>query len=69
MQESKQKEAEAKQKEAEALAIAEKERAEKEKNRSALINIVKRLKIKGSSDEEIAEDTGLSSDEIRIILS
>ena len=69
--------------EAEALALADKERAEKEdalnqaenerkekeKNRSALVNMVKRLKSKGSTDDEIAEDTGLSPDDIRAILS
>ncbi len=48
-------------KEAEALALAE-------KNRSALVNMVKRLKSKGFTDEEIAEDTGLSTDEIRDII-
>ncbi len=50
---------------------AEKELAlvEKEKNRTALMNLVKRMKSKGYSDEEIAEDTGLSLDEIRAILS
>ncbi len=60
---------EANQKTSEALALAEKERAEKEKNRLALVNLVKRLKSKSFSEEDIAEDTGLSLDEIRIILS
>ena len=69
--------------EAAALALADKERAEKisalqresealaekEKNRAALINMVKRLKSKGFTDEEIAEDTGLATEEIRAILS
>lgn len=52
-------------------ALAEKESAlaEKEKTRSALVNMVKRLKNKGFTDEEIAEDTGLSTEEIRDILS
>jgi len=66
--EAKKREAEAKLKEAEALVLAEKERAEKEKNRSALVNMVKRLKSKGLSDDEIAENTGLSIAEIREIL-
>ncbi len=43
--------------------------AEKEKTRCALVNMVKRLKNKGFTDEEIAEDTGLSTEEIRDILS
>ena len=53
------------------LALAEKDLAlaEKEKTRSALVNMVKRLKNKGFTDEEIAEDTGLSTEEIRDILS
>ncbi len=79
---ARQNEAEAKHNEAVALALAEKERTEKEfalaekekertekeKNRTALVNMVKRLKSKGFTDEEIAEDTGLSQDEIRVII-
>ena len=70
------KEAEALKKEAEALALAEKERAEKEsalaekeKNRATVVKMIIRLKSKGFTDEEIAEDTGLSIDEIHAILS
>ena len=69
--------------EATALALAEKERvekekeradkesalAEKEKSRLALVNLVKRMKSKGFTDEEIAENTGLTLNEIRDILS
>ncbi len=61
-------ETEAKMKEAEALTFEEKERAENEKYRSALTNMVKRQKTKGFTDEEIADNTGLSADEIRSIL-
>lgn len=62
--------------EAQALALADKERAdkesalaEKEKSRLALVNLVKRMKSKGFTDEEIAENTGLTLNEIRDILS
>ncbi len=80
---AKEKVTEANLKTSEALALAEKERSEKEKERSekekeraeneknrlALVNLVKRLKSKSFSEEDIAEDTGLSLDEIRINLS